>query len=69
MRVAVPVRVAVRVAVPVRACGPGAGRRPVAVPGPVPGAGRLQCRYDRLVELCEERLASQLAPHPADPAR
>ncbi len=28
--------------------------------------------YDRLVELCEERLASQLplvAPHPADPAR
>lgn len=27
--------------------------------------------YDRLVELCEERLASQLpllAPHPADPA-
>jgi hypothetical protein len=26
--------------------------------------------YDRLVELCEERLAAQplLAPHPADPA-
>ena len=27
--------------------------------------------YERLVELCEERLASQLlpmAPHPADPA-
>ncbi|MGW4014370.1 hypothetical protein [Streptomyces sp. NBC_01124] len=42
------------------------------MPGPVPGTGRLQCRYDRLIELCEERLASQLpllASHPADPAR
>ncbi|CAM5650462.1 hypothetical protein STENM223S_00891 [Streptomyces tendae] len=30
-----------------------------------------KARLDRLVELCEERLASQLpllAPHPADPA-
>ncbi|MFI7875479.1 hypothetical protein [Streptomyces salinarius] len=62
----VQVAVSVRVAVPV------VGRTPVAVPGPVPGAGRLQCRYDRLVELFQERLASQLpllAPHPADPAR